>query len=156
MTKKIPLTQGKFALVDDEDHEFLNQWKWSYCNGYAVRKRRQSNQNVYMHRAILERMGFTDFKECDHINRGKADNRRCNLRPVAHSQNMCNCSKSKNNTSGRTGVIWRERVKKWCAQIQVNGRHIHLGYFDDIEEAAQVRDEAAKKYHGEFAVLNKE
>jgi hypothetical protein len=157
MSKKIQLTQGKFAIVDDGDYEFLNQWKWYYDRGYAVRngsipKRRK----VLMHRIVLERAGFKDFADSDHINRDKCDNRRTNLRPATHGQNQCNRDKQRNNTSGYIGVNRCRRTKKWRASIRVNGKLKQLGYFTDKEEARRVRDEAAKKHYGEFAILNKE
>lgn len=161
MTKKIPLTQGKFAIVDDEDCEFLNQWKWSYASkGYAVRTDytagARNKRTILMHRVILERMGFKNFEECDHINQHRCGNTRSNLRPATRGQNRCNKSKQSSNTSGYTGVYWYKQQKKWRARVSVNGKSKHLGYFDDIEEAVQARDKAAKKHHGEFAVLNKE
>jgi surfactin synthase thioesterase subunit len=49
--KQIHLTQGKFALVDDEDFDWLNQWKWHYDKGYADRT--VDGKHIYMHRAIM-------------------------------------------------------------------------------------------------------
>ena len=155
MSKKISLTQGKFAIVDDEDYEFLMQWKWYYNNGYAVRMSPGPRRGlIYMHRMILERMGFKDFENSDHVNQHRCDNSRSNLRPATRGQNRRNKSKQSTNTSGYTGVCWYKQQKKWRARVSVNGKSKHLGYFDDIEEAVQVRDEAAKKYPGEFANLN--
>ena len=156
--KKIPLTQGKFAIVDDEDYDFLNQWKWQYsCGGYAIRTDRvQGKRTILMHRVILERMGFTDFEECDHINQHRCDNSRPNLRPATRGQNRRNKSKQSSNISGYIGVGWCRDKLKWRARITVNGKQKHLGLFKNIEDAVQARDKAAKKYHGEFAALNKE
>ncbi len=67
MIYKIPLTQGKFALVDKEDVLFLCMWTRYYKDGYAVRKK--NGQRIWMHRVVLERMGFNDFEESDHIGR---------------------------------------------------------------------------------------
>lgn len=158
MNKKIPLSQGKFAIVGPRDYTYLTQWGWFCHRGYAVRHNNghPGRPLVYMHRVILERMGFKDFAECDHINHARSDNRRCNLRPVSRHQNNCNHKKQRNNTSGYIGVNWRKDAKKWTAMVKANGKQKHLGYFDDKEEARRVRDEAAKKYYGEFANLNKE
>lgn len=150
---KIPLTQGKFALVDDCDYEHVMQWKWYYHNGYAVRNRPgRGNGLIRMHRVILERMGFIDFEECDHVNRDGVDNRQRNLRTATRRQNGCNRGKQRNNTSGYIGVHWHGR--KWQVRISINGKQKHLGYFDDKKEAARVYNLAARMHRGEFAVLN--
>jgi hypothetical protein len=74
--KKIPLTQGKFAIVDDEDFEYLNRWKWYFAPvGYATRGDGHGRGNrtvVYMHRVVNKTTGGL---VTDHINRNKLDNR---------------------------------------------------------------------------------
>lgn len=60
----------------------------------------------------------------------------------------------KYRSSGLVGVFWEKQCSKWRAQIMHEGERIHLGLFDSPTEAARARDEAAKKLHGEFAVLN--
>jgi hypothetical protein len=151
---KIPLTQGKFALVDECDYEFLMQWTWCYHKGYAVRCTSNPARTIHMHRVILERMGFRDFAECDHANQDKLDNCRHNLRPATRCQNQRNKNKLRNNTSGYIGVYWNKQQSKWMAYIRIDGKLKHLGYFDDKEDAARARDMAAIVHHGEFAQLN--
>lgn len=107
-----------------------------------------------MQGVILERMGFKDFAQPDHINRNRLDNRRCNLRPVTLSQNNCNRGIPSNNTSGYKGVWFDKCRGKWRGDIRVSGKKISLGYHDDPKEAVKAYNEAALKYHGEFAVLN--
>ena len=152
----IQLTQGKVAIVDDCDYEWLNQWKWHYNNCYAAHADYSvvPKRMVYMHRAILEAMGFKDFEKSDHINRNRLDNRRCNLRPATARQSSCNRGRPKTNKSGYTGVRWCSDTKKWRACVYMYKRTISLGHFEDIKEAAQAYNEAARKYYGEFAVLN--
>jgi len=156
--KKILLTQNKFALVDDCDYNYLMWWSWCFIqDGYAIRTDRTNSkqQTIRMHRVILERVGFKNFARSDHKNKNKLDNRRCNLRPATYNQNGYNQNKHKNNTSGYTGVCWHKRDKKWQVIIRrIDGKQIHLGYYGDSEKAARVYNEAAKKYRGEFAVLN--
>jgi len=157
---RIPLTRGKFAIVGPKDYAFLMQWKWCYLKhhsggGYAVRTDyTNGKQTIRMHRVILERMGFKNFVKSDHINRNKLDNRRCNLRPATNSQSQCNQGKRKDNTSGYIGIGWHKQARKWHTRIMVNRKEMSLGLYDDLKEAARVYNEAALKYHGEFAVLN--
>ena len=89
----------------------------------------------------------------DHINRNSLDNRKANLRPVTAMQNTWN-TKRKGGTSRFKGVTWNKREKKWKVQLAHKWKSIHLGLFTDEIEAAKTYDEAAKKYRGEFAVLN--
>jgi hypothetical protein len=153
--KKIPLSQGKFAIVDDEDYEFLNQWNWYYDRGYAQRNALRPDRGlIRMHRVILDRMGFKDFEVPDHINRNGIDNRKLNLRPATQFQNRYNHSSRSNNTSGYVGVCWDKQRKKWRARMVINKKELCLGHYKDKKEAALAYNEAAKKYHGEFAVLN--
>ena len=153
--KKIKLTKRKYALVDDENYEWLNQWKWHYDQGYARRQFRIDGKvrMIKMHRLIL---GIVDDKKklTDHINMNGLDNRKKNLRIVNHSQNQWNRTKYKTNTSGYKGIGWSKAAKKWRTKIRVKSKLIHLGYFKSKINAAKAYDEAAKKYHGKFAKIN--
>ena len=85
--------------------------------------------------------------EVDHINHVRNDNRLFNLRFVTHGENMRNKSVGSKNTSGVTGVSFSKAKKKYVAQIAVNWKVIHLGYFDTLEEAAAARAEANLKFN---------
>ena len=155
--KEIELTQGKVALVDDEDYEYLRQWKWYYgCeggknkSGYAVRSITNPKRAlIFMHRVI---MSTPTGMETDHINCNKTDNRKENLRVCTRLQNKKNNPLMKNNKTGYKGVsINNNRYK---VKISVNKKQIHLGYFDKVEDAAKTYNLAALKYHGKFARLN--
>jgi len=151
----IQITQGKCAaIVDNDDYAYLMQWRWCYDGVYAFRNGCEgyTAKRIFMHRKILERMGFRNFTFSDHVNRNGLDNRRCNLRPATYSQSSWNRGIQKNNTSGYIGVSRKRR--KWRVQINVNGRKRYLGCYDDPKEAAKVYNKAAFKYRGEFAVLN--
>ncbi len=151
MTKEILLPHGKVALVDDEDFERINKYKWHVTNGYAVRKLTATSPTIRMHRVVVD---CPENMEVDHINRNRLDNRRENLRICTHSQNGMNKDVVASNKSGFKGVSWHTRSKKWVAQIQLNKTRKHLGYYETPEAAAFAYDEAAIKNYGEFAVLN--
>lgn len=154
--KLLPLSQGKHAIVDEADYEWLSQWKWCAAsfNGkwYAARMRRKPESGIaLMHREI---MGAAAGEYTDHINGDGLDNRRENLRLCSHAQNMSNSRHRSNNKSGFRGVDRPNPKGRWRAKITVNRRSIHLGYYDAKEEAARAYDEAAIRYFGEFARPN--
>ena len=161
--KKIQLTQGYEALVDDEDYEWLSSFKWYACrkrsgNGaviYATRDVVPTRQRIKisMHRQILG-LFHGDGKICDHRNQNTLDNRRHNLRIVTHSLNQYNCKQKANNTSGYRGVTWVKKRRKWKAQIVFKKKHINLGDFCEKESAALAYDKAAIIYYGNDAILN--
>lgn len=151
MAKSILLSQGYSAIVDDEDFEWLSQWKWYYHEGYAVRN--YKGKTIRMHRQILD---AKDDKEVDHVNRNRLDNRRHNLRECNRRQNQANKWKTghKDHSSKYKGVSRKKNENKWCAQIECNDKNLFLGYFDNEVVAANVYNHKAKEVFGEFALLN--
>ena len=152
MTKKISLTHGKCAVVDDGDYERLNQFKWWVnSNGYALRTvwDHGRSYHIRMHREIIH---IPEGLITDHINGDKLDNRKENLRTCNKSENAANSKKFTTNKSGLRGVSWFSgySIKKWRAVITVNTRQIHLGLFSTREDAATAYENAAKKYFGEY------
>lgn len=146
--KKIPLTQGKFAFVDDEDFERVNQYRWHIITDGNKKLYAASNikgERVLMHRFLINiPKGF----ETDHKNGNSLDNRKENLRKATHGQNIHNSKLRKDNTSGFKGV--RKQGNKYIARIQINNKQIHLGYFDTALQAAQAYKSASLKYFGKF------
>lgn len=144
------LSKGKFALVDDEDFEWLNQWKWHYPGHYARRRNYIGTRNgkrifkdIYLHRLIAR----TPYGlETDHINGDKLDNRKSNLRIVSSSQNHINIGIRSNNTSGVTGIYFDKARKKWAVEISFNNKKVHIGRYDDIETAKKERRSAELRY----------
>lgn len=140
--KKIKLTKGKIALVDDEDFEFLSQWKWhATSHGYA---KKSSFPRQYMH-AIVN--NTPTGKITDHINRNTLDNRKTNLRTVDKRINSINRGLQSNNTSGHKGISWNKQHKKWETYIWYKQTKIRLGNFKTIKEAIFKRSIAESKYH---------
>ena len=125
----------KFTLVDFQDLDVANKFKWTVHHGY-VRVNRNSEE-IYLHRLIMSKYDNNDHL-VDYINNNRLDNTRSNLRRVTNSQNCKNRRINSNNTSGFKGVWWHTRDKKWHAQIAVDGDRIHLGYFEDIKDAVIV------------------
>lgn len=156
--KLIPLTQSKFAKVDDEDYDFLMQWKWHYFIGkngheYAVRATYIKGKKgiVLMHRIVMK---VFDKKEPDHIDHNGLNNQKDNLRIATKAQNLAYRKSAKNSTSKYLGVSWHKKKSSWCAQISINGKTKYLGKFKSEQDAAKAYDEAAKVQHKEFANLN--
>lgn len=153
---KINLGNNQFALVDYKDYEYLNEFKWHlHKNGNQLYARtifylNKQRKGIYMHRFILEPNG----KCIDHINGNGLDNRRCNLRICERHENALNRKININNLSGFKGVSWFKLVKKWRAQIQYKKIVYYLGSYEKRIDAAKAYNEAAIKFHGEFAKLN--
>ena len=154
--KRIPLTQGKFAIVDDEDYEWLMQWKW-HANkiGHTCYARRRAIKNgkvtyIYMHREIAK---TPKNLQADHVNGNGSDNRKFNIRNCTHQQNLQNMQTS-TGTSQYKGVTWYKRDKTWQAEIRQNSKGIFLGRFSTEIEAAKAYNKKAKELFGEYANPN--
>lgn len=158
MAVEIPLTQGKVALVDDEDYERVSQFKWHAKRVpdsdlfYAAR----NVANPYGRRGYQRLHSFildaTPAQEIDHWDGDGLNNTRANLRFATTAQNQANRRRSRNNTTGFKGVSWcRGRYR---ARIKINSRYTSLGVYDSGPEAARAYDQAALIHHGEFARLN--
>lgn len=147
---KIPLTSGKYAIVDADMYEYLMKWKWHVKNGrYAVRRDQKTRKFVYMHRVIAR---TPDGLETDHIDGDGLNNRRANLRHCTHQQNGWNQRQKRRKYSRFQGVSWKD--KRWIAQITVNGKVITLGTYTAEEDAAEAYNVNATYHFGEFAHLN--
>lgn len=143
--KVIKLSKGQEAIVDDEDYEYLSQWKWCHDCGYASRTKKRGERGkvwkIFMHRIINK---TPDGLETDHINRDKLDNRKCNLRSCTSSENNFNGKVRRDNKSGYKGVHWDKNRRMWLVYIGkgING---YIGRFKTLNEAVRARKSAEKK-----------
>ncbi len=156
--QKIPLTQGKFATVDDDVFNELSQYTWharkSRNTFYAVRnvsKLGGGYTALPMHRQIID---VPSNMKIDHKFGDGLDNRRENLRICTNLQNIHNQYKRQGTLSKYKGVYKRLGYDRYRAQITVNGKKINLGDFSSAEIAARAYDRAARLYFGEFARPN--
>ena len=146
MAMEIPLTQGKVALVDDEDYAELVQYKWfahnTYKNlWYAERNQKymnggRSTTQIKMHRVVMGVNGKLDTSNhIDHIDGDGLNNQKSNLRFVTMRQNQQNRHLPL-RSSNMTGVTWSEPHKKWTTRVHIGGRTRYLGLFENEIDAS--------------------
>lgn len=157
VTVSIPLTQNKFALIDEDDLALVSPYRWRVLKGkkakklYAYTGGYPGVPALAMHRLIMN--APTD-RDVDHINGDSLDNRRSNLRVATESENGANREPNRVNSSGYKGVTWQKNIGKWQAQIKCRGKNIYLGLYDDPANAALAYDSKALEVFGDFARLN--
>ena len=153
--KEIKLTQGKVALVDDEDFEYLNQFKW-YASKidntyYACRCQRigKIHKKYMIHRVI---MNTPANMVTDHIDHNGLNNQKNNLRICTTAQNQMN----KLPQNKYKGVYFDKRKNHTYikASIKLGGKLKHLGFFNTDKDAAIAYNIKARELFGEFANLN--
>jgi len=145
-----PKHRGATMLIDYEDWRRLgSEIGVNRCSAWQGGSTVYATANVggktsYVHRLIIS------GEVIDHINGNGLDNRKSNLRACTQSENTMNRLKC-NARSGKVGVSWSNRHKRWCVEIRENGKRHYLGWFDDLDEAVKTRRDAELKFFGEFA-----
>jgi len=149
----IPLTQGKYAIVDAEDYERVNRYKWclSRTGKQLYAQRRTGGKTIRMHQFI---MNPPKGMVVDHIDGNGLNNRRSNLRICTRPENNLNRRRHPRNTTGFKGVYQNKKTGKYSAQVCLKGKPTRLGSFVTAVEAARAYDRKAIELFGEFARLN--
>ena len=137
---QVPLTQGRFAIVDAEDYKMISKYKWYAHKRYYVWYAESTTRVLSMHRLI---MGAKEGQILDHINMNGLDNRKVNLRFVTPSQS--NMNRRGFSKHGYKGICYDKRCKQrpWQARIKINGKIKSLGMYGTALEAAMAYDEFA-------------
>ncbi len=145
-------SNGCRFTADYDDEEIVKKYTWRLdTKGYVYTRAPDSPKRISFHRLV---MGNPEGLKVDHLDGNPLNNKKENLRICTQQQNVMNRIANKNSTSKYKGVSWLSKPGRWAAQIGINGKNILLGTFNCEKTAAIAYNEAAKKYHGEFARLN--
>jgi len=150
---------GQDILVDDDNYDKMVAIMW-HCSRTSLRasywnKQTKKTSNLNIGEVALN---VRCLPNCviDHIDNNNHNNQRINLRPASKKENCTNRPVRSDSLSGLKGICYRYTRKAWSVHITANGQRLQLGTFKSKLDAIKVYNEAAKKYHGEFAVLNPE
>jgi HNH endonuclease len=153
---EIKLTQGKVALIDDEDYDRISRYNWMASNEhgvwYAVAKIKKNGiwTNLKMHRFL---MSAKEDEIVDHRDHDGLNNQKANLRRCTQSQNLSNQRKTR-GISKYKGLYFRKECNLWYAGAKSGNIRLRRGGFSSEEAAALAYNEIARELHGEFACLN--
>lgn len=159
--KKIELTQGQYALVDDEDYGYLMQWKWcahrrdKKYTFYAIRTIYPEKQTLRMHNVIAGRYIKKDYEELDHIDRNGLNNQKSNLKAGTRGGNQHNTRNWGKFPKGVHKHIKKYKLKSgkikeyvtFRSRINVDGKEIYLGGYKTVEKAVDAYAKASEKYY---------
>lgn len=148
------------CLIDKDNYDIVKRWYWRKIDkrgnidkGYWVTNVKiddKYNKSVLMIHQVIAEIKYGEYESSnsipDHLSRDTDDNRKCNIILKSNQRNSHNRGLSKVNTSGKTGVSFREDIGMWYAYITVNYKTKHLGSFSQYADAVKARKEAEKKY----------
>ncbi len=140
----------KLVWVSASDTKIVESHTWYVDKkGYVTRNGPRLGKGKRAKRILLHNvlMNPTEGQFVDHIDRNPLNNTRENLRLCTRAENNQNRGVFKNSSTKMKGVGWDKKVNKWRARIQANGKRIHIGYYDKIEDANAAYEFAAKIYH---------
>lgn len=159
----IALTQGRFAIVDEQDRDQLARFNWFAIKDkhtyYAVRNVKRDGKPAleFMHRVVAGtvQLGIdVDHRDGDGLNNRRSNLRECSVRN--NRRNVCHVKAGK--TSRWKGVYLSPArgggEQRWRAAIKLQNGKLSLGSFANEYEAARAYDRAALEHFGEFAALN--
>lgn len=152
----IPLTRGKWAIVDAEDYERLSRWNWHLSgsiarnNFYAARGTRVGGKHrlIRLHHAVL---GLDGGIMVDHVDGDPLNCRKSNLRICNAAGNSQNHKRTSRNKSGHTGINWHPTNKQWIVRVGSGRARKYIGGFKTLEAAVVARNAAFAEHYGEFA-----
>jgi hypothetical protein len=154
--KRLPLTKGLYAQIDDDDFERASKYSWHVGFNFRGKawyaKGRVNGKQQYLHRFIIN---APTGVQVDHRNHNTLDNRKKNLRLCTRQQNAWNQRRKSVNKSGYIGVSYDVKHRFYVAQIRIKGQKVFLGYFADPKKAANAYLVAAKKSRGEFVFVSR-
>lgn len=143
--------KGEEFYFDLEDYDKIKDYCWfKNEDGYIIAGDLHEKGFVWMHRLVMD---CPDDMEVDHKFQRTYDNRKEFLRYATRSQNAMNIGLRSSNTSGVTGVSWDKKSEKWRSYIGKNNEKINLGYYDDFNEAVEIRKQAEEKYFGKYRYI---
>jgi len=153
--KRIPLTKGKFAIVDDEDFHYLTRFNWCLESGHPARRIELVNGKT----TVVLMSSFIKHKPNGRIflykNHNPLDLRKDNMFITTKSPTTHNGKKAQGKSSKYKGVHFNKTSGKWNAKITKDYKEIWIGSFFSEKEAGLVYNKKAKELYGEFAYQNK-
>lgn len=143
----------EYFIFDLDDLDKVLQYTWFITEDKYVKTNIKNKHTLQIHKLITN---TNKEIQIDHIVSYTNDiprtlnNLKSNLRHVTNSQNQMNRKLASNNTSGVVGVSYSKQRSKWRAYIKINNKYMHLGYYNDFQDAVKIRSEAEIKYFGEY------